>query len=93
MLDLTPHEALPEELLMFRESVRRFVEKELVPLEHKLDAAGLLDDATAQQVRERAKAAKRAKRDEARSERTAKNKTGQDEGTEAQAEGSPREDQ
>ncbi|WP_353234341.1 acyl-CoA dehydrogenase family protein [Diaphorobacter ruginosibacter] len=57
MLDLTPHEALPEELLMFRESVRRFVEKELIPLEHKLDSAGLLDDATAQQVRERAKAA------------------------------------
>ncbi|QIL79637.1 acyl-CoA/acyl-ACP dehydrogenase [Diaphorobacter sp. HDW4A] len=57
MPDLTPHEALPEELLMFRESVRRFVEKELIPLEHKLDSAGLLDDATAQQVRERAKAA------------------------------------
>ena len=57
MLDLTPHEALPEELLMFRESVRRFVEKELIPLEHKLDSAGLLDDATAQHVRERAKAA------------------------------------
>lgn len=57
MFELTPHEVLPEELIMFRDSVRKFVEKELFPLEHKLDSAGLLDEATAQQVRERAKAA------------------------------------
>ncbi|HEY4665391.1 MAG TPA: acyl-CoA dehydrogenase family protein [Comamonas sp.] len=54
---MTPHEALPEELLMFRESVRRFVERELIPLENKLNAAGLLDEETAARVRERAKAA------------------------------------
>lgn len=57
MLDLIPHEALPEELLIFRDSVRRFVEKELIPLEHQLDAAGLLDEASAERVRNRAKAA------------------------------------
>jgi len=57
MLDLTPHEALPEELLMFRDSIRRFVDKELIPLENALGPDGLLDEATAQTVRERAQQA------------------------------------
>ncbi|AZY51546.1 acyl-CoA dehydrogenase family protein [Bordetella avium] len=57
MLDLIPHESLPEELLMFRSSIRRFVDKELVPLEHALGADGLLDEVQAQAVRDRARAA------------------------------------
>lgn len=57
MLDLLPHEALPEELLMFRDSVRKFVERELIPREHALGVNGMLDDDNANAVREKAKAA------------------------------------
>lgn len=57
MLDLMPHEALPEELLIFRSSVRRFVEKELIPLEHDIGPDGLLEDRQAEQVRARAREA------------------------------------
>ena len=57
MLDLTPHEALPEELLMFRDSIRRFVQNELIPLEHELGPDGLLEESKAEAVRERARQA------------------------------------
>src|SRR5690606_5938589 len=57
MLDLIPHEALPEELLMFRDSIRRFVDKELIPLEHSLGPDGLLEESTAEVVRQRARQA------------------------------------
>lgn len=57
MLDLTPHEALPEELLIFRASVRRFVEKELIPLEHAIGPDGLLEESVAAPVRQRAREA------------------------------------
>lgn len=42
---------------MFRDSIRRFVDKELIPLENALGPDGLLDEATAQTVRERAQQA------------------------------------
>jgi len=54
MLDMIPHEALPEELLTFRSSIRRFVERELIPLEHELGPDGLLEDGKAELVRGRA---------------------------------------
>jgi len=57
MLDLIPHESLPEELLMFRSSIRRFVDKELIPLEHDLGPDGLLEESKAQALRERAREA------------------------------------
>ncbi|PPE68668.1 acyl-CoA dehydrogenase [Caldimonas thermodepolymerans] len=57
MLDLIPHDALPEELVMFRDAVRRFVERELIPLEHELGPNGLLDEARAEAVRERVREA------------------------------------
>lgn len=57
MLDLIPHEALPEELLMFRDSIRRFVDKELIPLEHSLGPDGLLEESAAESVRQRAQQA------------------------------------
>lgn len=55
MLDLTPHEALPEELLTFRSSIRRFVERELMPLEPQLGPNGLLDEPLARELQERAR--------------------------------------
>ena len=57
MFDLTPHDALPEELLQFRDSIRRFVDKELIPLEHALGPNGMLPPEQAAQVRERAQKA------------------------------------
>ena len=57
MLDLIPHESLPEELLMFRSSIRRFVDKELIPLEHELGPDGLLEAGKAQALRDRAREA------------------------------------
>ncbi|CAM5489626.1 acyl-CoA dehydrogenase family protein [Eoetvoesiella caeni] len=57
MLDLIPHESLPEELLMFRSSIRRFVDKELIPLERALGPDGLLEESQAQALRERARQA------------------------------------
>jgi len=57
MLDLIPHESLPEEILAFRSSIRRFVDKELIPLEHDLGPDGLLEEGKAQALRDRARAA------------------------------------
>jgi acyl-CoA dehydrogenase len=57
MLDLTPHDALPEELLQFRDSIRRFVDRELIPLEHTLGANGMLPPDQAGALRERARQA------------------------------------
>lgn len=57
MLELIPYDSLPEEILMFRESIRRFVDKELIPLEHSLGPDGLLEESQAEAVRERARAA------------------------------------
>lgn len=57
MLDLIPHEVLPGELQEFRTSVRRFVDKELIPLEHELRDDGLLDPELAAQVRDKARTA------------------------------------
>lgn len=57
MLDLTPYDALPEELLQFRDSIRRFVDRELIPLEHSLGANGMLPAEQAAELRERAKKA------------------------------------
>ena len=57
MLDLTPHDALPEELLQFRDSIRRFVDRELIPLEHALGANGMLPPDQAAALRERARQA------------------------------------
>lgn len=57
MLDLTPHDALPEELLQFRDSIRRFVERELIPLEHALGPNGMLPPDTAADLRGRAEKA------------------------------------
>jgi acyl-CoA dehydrogenase len=55
MLDLVPHESLPEELLQFRDSIRRFVERELIPLEHDIGANGLLPPEKAEALRDRAR--------------------------------------
>jgi acyl-CoA dehydrogenase len=55
MLDLIPHESLPEELLQFRSSIRRFVERELIPLEHDLGPNGMLAPEEAATLRERAR--------------------------------------
>src|SRR5690606_6478659 len=57
MLDLIPHEALPEEILMFRSSIRRFVENELIPLESELGPDGLLEPSKAEALRDRARTA------------------------------------
>ncbi|MDR0480285.1 MAG: acyl-CoA/acyl-ACP dehydrogenase [Gallionellaceae bacterium] len=57
MFELIPHESLSDEVLMFRESIRRFVDKELVPLEHSLGDDGLLPDSAAQELRDRARTA------------------------------------
>ncbi|MGJ7918252.1 acyl-CoA dehydrogenase family protein [Massilia sp. LXY-6] len=57
MLDLTPHDSLPEELLQFRDSIRRFVDRELIPLEHAVGANGMLPPDQAAALRERAKQA------------------------------------
>lgn len=57
MLDLIPHEALSEELLMFRSSIRRFVENELIPLEHDLGPDGMLPEQKAEKLRERSREA------------------------------------
>lgn len=57
MLDLIPHESLSEELLQFRSSIRRFVERELVPLEHALGPNGMLPPEQAAALRERARKA------------------------------------
>ncbi|MFC5458763.1 acyl-CoA dehydrogenase family protein [Massilia niabensis] len=57
MLDLIPHDSLPEELLQFRDSIRRFVERELIPLEHALGPNGMLPPETAATLRERAQKA------------------------------------
>lgn len=57
MLDMIPHEALPEELLTFRSSIRRFVERELMPYEPQLGPDGLLEESITQKLRERARAA------------------------------------
>jgi len=57
MLDLIPHDSLPEELLQFRSSIRRFVERELIPLEHALGANGMLPPEQAATLRERARSA------------------------------------
>ena len=42
---------------MFRDSIRRFVDKELIPLEHSLGPDGLLEESTAEVVRQRARQA------------------------------------
>lgn len=55
MLDLLPHGSLPEELLQFRDSIRRFVERELIPLEHEIGANGLLPPEKAEALRNRAR--------------------------------------
>jgi acyl-CoA dehydrogenase len=55
MLDLIPHESLSEELLQFRSSIRRFVERELIPLEHSVGVNGMLPPEQAAAVRERAR--------------------------------------
>jgi acyl-CoA dehydrogenase len=55
MLDLIPHDSLPEELLQFRASIRRFVERELIPLEHAIGANGMLPPDLAATLRERAR--------------------------------------
>jgi acyl-CoA dehydrogenase len=57
MLDLTPHDSLPEELLQFRDSIRRFVDRELIPLEHAVGANGMLPPEQAAALRERAQQA------------------------------------
>ncbi|PUA20443.1 acyl-CoA dehydrogenase family protein [Glaciimonas sp. PCH181] len=57
MLDLIPHDSLSEELLQFRSSIRRFVERELIPLEHAVGANGMLPPDQAAILRERAKKA------------------------------------
>ncbi len=57
MLDLIPYGALSEELLQFRDSIRRFVDRELIPLEHHVGDNGLLPPALADTVRERARKA------------------------------------
>lgn len=57
MLDLTPYDSLPEELLQFRDSIRRFVERELIPLEHSLGPNGMLPPEQAAALRETAKKA------------------------------------
>ena len=57
MLDLTPYDSLPEELLQFRDSIRRFVDRELIPLEHALGANGMLPPEQAATLRETAKKA------------------------------------
>jgi acyl-CoA dehydrogenase len=55
MLDLTPYGSLPEELLQFRDSIRRFVERELIPLEHEVGPNGMLPPEKAAALRERAR--------------------------------------
>lgn len=57
MLDLIPYDSLPEELLQFRSSIRRFVERELIPLEHAIGANGMLPPEQAATLRERARKA------------------------------------
>lgn len=57
MLDLTPYDSLPEELLQFRSSIRRFVERELIPLEHAIGANGMLPPEQAATLRETARKA------------------------------------
>src|SRR5690606_27392678 len=42
MFETSLDHALPEELVMFRDSVRRFVERELLPLEPRVDIDGKL---------------------------------------------------
>ena len=42
MFDTAPDHSLPQELLMFRDSIRRFVERELMPLERFVTIDGKL---------------------------------------------------
>ncbi|WP_338617131.1 acyl-CoA dehydrogenase family protein [Pigmentiphaga sp. CHJ604] len=55
MLDLIPYQSLSEELLQFRDSIRRFVERELIPHESALGPNGLLPPEQAAALRERAR--------------------------------------
>jgi len=57
MFDLRPHDALPQELEMFRASIRRFVDRELIPLEHAVSPDGQLAPEAAEAVRDKAQAA------------------------------------
>jgi len=57
MYDSTPDFALPEELTMFRDSIRRFVERELLPLERHVNTAGKLPPEIEAEVAKQAKAA------------------------------------
>jgi acyl-CoA dehydrogenase len=57
MFDTAPDHSLPEELIMFRDSIRRFVERELVPLERFVTIDGKLPPEHEATVAEKARAA------------------------------------
>ena len=57
MFDTAPDHNLPEELLMFRDSIRRFVERELMPLERFVTIDGKLPPEHEAEAAAKAKAA------------------------------------
>ena len=57
MFDTTPEHNLPEELVLFRQSIRRFVERELLPHENKVDDNGRLPPELEREIAAKAKAA------------------------------------
>ena len=57
MFDTAPDHSLPEELLMFRDSIRRFVERELMPLERFVTIDGKLPPEHEAEAAAKAKAA------------------------------------
>lgn len=57
MFDTTPDFSLPDELVMFRDNIRRFVDRELRPLERHVTIDGKLPAEYESQVAEKARAA------------------------------------
>ena len=57
MFDTAPDHSLPQELLMFRDSIRRFVERELMPLERFVTIDGKLPPEHEAEAAAKAKAA------------------------------------
>ena len=57
MYETMPDHNLPEELIQFRDSIRRFVDRELRPLEKKVTIEGKLPPEVEAEVAAKAKAA------------------------------------
>jgi len=57
MFETSLDHALPDELVMFRDSIRRFVERELMPLESRIDIDGKLPAELEVEAAEKARAA------------------------------------